>query len=253
MIGKLRWLIVGLCFAIIKKALSYRLKGDGLKWLQQQPYLINVIVNREDFIIKFCKDKTVLHVGFTDYPYTKEKLEQNNLLHTNIKHVAKFVLGIDNNQNSINDYIKLSGDMQVKYADILTEYPTDILQNNYQVLVFAEVLEHLQNPVKAVTLIAKTFKTNTKILVTVPNYTSLDSISASLNKTESIHPHHYWYFSPYTLNKLFAEQGFICEQMCFGMYYNKGVTINPIMQNNPFSGDCIIAVFTLNLAMQNEQ
>jgi SAM-dependent methyltransferase len=252
MIGKLKWIITGICFAILKKTLRYRLKGSGVQWVQALPFLENSIVNREEFIIDFCKDKSVLHIGFTDYPFTAEKLQQHNLLHTKIKKKAKFIFGIDNNQNSINEYVKLSGDTQVRYADILNEYPNDVLQHNYDVVVFAEVLEHLQNPAKAIALMANTFKANTKILVTVPSYTSLDSISASLNKTESIHPHHYWYFSPYTLNKLFAEHGFVCEKMCFGMYYNTGIKINQVLQHNAFNGDCIVAIFSLNEKLQNE-
>jgi Methyltransferase domain len=243
---KLRWLIIGACFAILKKALKYRLKGSGAQWIQSLPFLKNSIVNREDFIIEFSKEKNVLHIGFTDYPFTAEKIQHHNLLHTKIKQVASFVLGVDNNKESIEEYVKLSGDTQVMYADALTNYSSDILQYNYDVVVFAEVLEHLQNPSSAIALMSKTFKDNTKVLITVPNYTSLDSISACLNKTESIHPHHYWYFSPYTLNKLFNEHGFVCEKMCFGMYYNSGVAINQILQNNTFAGDCIIAVFSLN-------
>jgi hypothetical protein len=245
-IGKLKWLIVGFCFAILKKILKYRLKGSGAQWIPSLPFLKNNIVNREDFIIDFCKNKNVLHIGFTDYPFTAEKLLQNNLLHTKIKQVASFVLGVDNNKESIEAYVKLSGDKQVMYADVLSSYSSDILQHNFDVIVFAEVLEHLQNPASATALMSKVFTDNTKVLVTVPNYTSLDSVSASLNKTESIHPHHYWYFSPYTLNKLFSEQGFSCEYMCFGMYYNTGVSINPVLQKNAFTGDCIIAVFNLN-------
>jgi hypothetical protein len=245
-IGKIRWLIIGVCFAILKKALKYRLKGNGAQWIQPLPFLKNNIVNREDFIVDFCREKNVLHIGFTDYPFTVEKLKQNNLLHTKIKQVANFALGVDNNQESIEEYVKLSGDTQVMYADVLNNYSSDFLQHNFNVIVFAEVLEHLQNPASAITLMSKTFKENTQVLVTVPNYTSLDSVSASLNKTESVHPHHYWYFSPYTLNKLFIEQGFACEYMCFGMYYNTGVSINPVLQNNTFTGDCIIAVFNLN-------
>jgi Methyltransferase domain len=245
MIGKLRWIIIGGCFAILKKALRYRLKYSGAQWVQSLPFLKNSITNREDFILNFCKNKNVLHIGFTDYPYTKEKWQHNNLLHAKIKKVAKFTFGIDNNQSSIDEYINLSGDTQVKYTDITNEYPSDVLANNYDVIVFAEVLEHLQNPAKAIAVMAKTFRSNTKILVTVPNYTSLDSISASLNKTESIHRHHYWYFSPYTLNKLFENHGCVCEEMSFGMYYNSGKKINLVLNNNSFVGDCIIAIFSV--------
>jgi SAM-dependent methyltransferase len=252
MLGKLRWVIIFVSFKILKIALRYRLTGDSEIWVQSLPFLNPKIVNRKDYIIDYCEQKKVLHVGFTDFPFTIERLKMNKLLHTKIKAKASLLIGVDNNQESINSYINFTNDNNVYYVDILKVYNLEIAQNDFDVIVLGEVLEHLQNPGHALAIIAQTFKPNTKVLVTVPNYTSLDSISASLNNKESIHPHHYWYFSPYTLNRLFVANGFTCQEMFFGMYYDEQVGINSIIENNAFNGDCIIGIFNLNTSQKNE-
>jgi 2-polyprenyl-3-methyl-5-hydroxy-6-metoxy-1,4-benzoquinol methylase len=247
-LGKIKWVLTGITFLGLKKLLRYRLQGDSAKWLQPIQQTSVGIFNREDFIVEYCKGKRVLHIGFSDFPYTKEKLQKNELLHTKIKQNANYVLGIDNDLNSINEYTKYTNDSDVAYTNILEEYSTEIIDKNFDLIVLSEVLEHLPNPYKAVEILYNTFKQGTKILVTVPNYTSLDSFAASLNKTESIHQHHYWYFSPFTLQKLFNKEQFICEQMQFGMYYSSGVKINSVLKSNAFTGDCIMAVFLLKKA-----
>jgi 2-polyprenyl-3-methyl-5-hydroxy-6-metoxy-1,4-benzoquinol methylase len=252
-IGKIKWVLVGVCFWVLKKLLRYRLQGESAKWLQPIQQNNVSIFNREDFILNYCKGKRVLHIGFSDYPYTKEKVQRNELLHTKIKQKGSYVLGIDNDINSIAAYSKATGDYDVAYTNILEEYTKEIVDKNFDVIVLSEVLEHLSNPYKAVKILHNAFKQDTKIVVTVPNYTSLDSFAASLNNTESIHQHHYWYFSPFTIQKLFNKEQFKCEQIQFGMYYNSGVKINQVLKNNAFTGDCIMAIFTIKSQSTNEE
>ncbi len=98
---------------------------------------------------------------------------------------------------------------------------------------------------EAIEVLKNNFPDRTKVLVTVPNYASVQVMAASLNQKETIHPDHYWYFSPYTLCRLFREKDFELDELNFGMYYQMKTKINIVMKKFPFNGDCIIAIFSI--------
>ncbi len=242
---KINWLITLLSFNILRSILSGRITGKQNKFWLQTPNENKVnIYNRVDFILAYCKNKNVLHIGCTDHPFTAQKLENKSLLHQNLKAVVKNITGIDHNKDSIEEYKNLTGDYNIFYGDIMQAYPEEV-SGEFDCIVLAEVLEHLINPSEALDILHNRFSGKTHILVTVPNYAALDSLAGSLNKTESIHPDHYWYFSPYTLTKLFNKEKFELQQLHFGMYYQIHKKINRVMKKYPFNGDCIIAVFSI--------
>ena len=229
----------------MKRSLSYRLKGQGAVWLQQEGTDTTTIYNRVDFILDYCTNKKVLHIGLTDHPFTAEKIKNGTMLHQQLQKVAGTLTGIDIVQDAIDEYIEATGSSNVFCADVMEQYPGEVIATKPEVILFSEVMEHLKDPYKAVDNLFSSFEHGTKILVTVPNYTCLDSIAASLNKTESVHPDHHWYFSPYTLVKLFDSERFTKEQLHFGMYYQYGTKINPFLKQYPYNGDCIMAIFSI--------
>ncbi len=245
-LSKTRWAVTWLVLGILKRVLANRVKGENNEqWIQHPASNNPHIFNRVDFILEACKNKNVLHTGFSDYPFTTQKLKNKNLLHQSLKQAAARVLGVDNDLNSINEYKTITGDNGVYYCDILQSYPPEILKEPFDIILLSEVLEHIENPAKALEILHNNFPSGCKVLVTVPNYASIDCMAASLNKTESIHPDHYWYFSPYTLCKLFNKEMFYLQELHFGMYYQKNTKINSVMKQFPYNGDCIIAIFTI--------
>ena len=96
--------------------------------------------DRDSIIIEKCKDKAVLHLGATDAPYTKQKLEKDLLLHTHIQNVAKNVIGFDIDQDSI-EFLSNKGIRNIKYFDMnnLGDLNIDV-----DVIIFGEILEHLE-------------------------------------------------------------------------------------------------------------
>ncbi len=243
--NKINWLITWFALGILKKYLGRRLRGEAADYLQQVKKNGVNIFNRIDFILQEVKNKKVLHVGFTDYPFTGERINNKSLLHLQLQNQAASLAGLDLEGKAIEEYTALTGDVNVFCGDIVKAYPAGAIAFDPDIILLAEVLEHLKDPHKAIDILYNTFNSGTKILVTVPNYTALDSISASLNKTESIHPHHYWYFSPYTLCKLFDDKRFVLEQMHFGMYYKFGKRLNFVMRSFNFNADCIMAIYSI--------
>lgn len=239
-------MLTGLGLSLLKRTLKKRVQGEHAAALQYVPVNNVSIFNRVDYILQQCQNKKVLHIGFTDYPYTKEKIADKSLLHLQLKDIAAAVMGLDVEKEAMAAYEALTGDKNYCFTDITNAYPEAAIDFEPDIILLGEVLEHLQNPHAAAELLYKTFPASTKLLVTVPNYMALDNISASLHKTESVHPHHYWYFSPYTLQRMFPAEKFLLEALHFGMYYQKGKKLNIVMQQNSWCGDCIMAVFSIN-------
>jgi len=244
-INSIRWFATWLSFEILKRSLGYRLKIDSELWLQSVKSNEPKLFNRVDFILEQCLKKRVLHIGFTDYPFTAQKIKDGTLLHLQLQNVCDSLVGMDLEENSIQHYVSITKDEKAYQGDITEEYPEPVIDFKPDLILLTEVLEHLPDPYKAIDILHKTFPAGTKVLVTVPNYTSLDNLAASFNKIESIHPHHHWYFSPYTLCQLLDDKKFELNQLHFGMYYQPKSSINPVLKNYPFNGDCILGIFTI--------
>jgi len=231
--------------SVLKHSLGNRLKGEGASWLQVVSSNKPGLFNRVDFILNQCCNKRVLHIGFTDYPYTVQKIKDGALLHTHLQKATSNLVGLDLDENAIRQYISITKDEKVFRGDITVAYPAGVKAFQPELILISEVLEHLKDAYNAMDILYKSFAAGTQVLITVPNYTALDGISASLNQTESIHPHHHWYFSPYTLLQLLDDKRFELKQLHFGMYYEAGTKINFVMRDFPYNGDCIMGLFTI--------
>lgn len=234
---KLKWIFIWCGLHLLKRGLRYRISGEQQRWLQAFPSA--QLVNRKQFILDYCRNKSVLHIGFADAPFTAERIEQQNLLHTQLKAVASSLFGLDTNAEAVDNYRSLTGDVNVTAAP-----PGEFEQMNsfrYELILAGEVLEHIESPAAFISDCTNVLQAGQELLVTVPNYTSLDSIAATLNSTESVHEDHHWYFSPYTLFQKFDTAQWELQQFAFGVY---GETQpNFIQQQFPAAGDCILAVF----------
>ena len=244
-IGSIKWLVTWLSMSVLKHSLGSRLKGEGASWMQVVSSNKPGLFNRVDFILDQCNNKRVLHVGFTDYPYTEQKIKEQALLHRQLQKTTTHLIGLDVDENAIRQYISITNDKRVFQGDITIAYPDEAKAFKPELILISEVLEHLKDPYKAMDVLYQSFPAGTQVLITVPNYTALDTVSASFNQTESIHPHHHWYFSPFTLRQLLDDRRFELNQLHFGMYYEAGTKINFVMKHFPFNGDCIIGLFTI--------
>lgn len=244
--SKINWIITGASLRLLKRSLQKRVQGEAAAFLQPIPIKGTGIFNRIDFILDECRNKKILHVGFSDHPFTAQRVKDGTLLHLRLKEKAAGLFGLDADDASVKLYTSLTGDTNVLCGDISIQYPPEAIGFKPELVLLGEVLEHLKDPHTAAAVLHQSFPHGTKILVTVPNYTALDNAAAALHQTESVHPDHYWYFSPYTLTRLFDAQKFTLEQLHFGMYYQPGKKINAVLQQQPFYGDCIMAVFSIN-------
>ena len=234
---KLKWILIWSGLQLLKRGLHYRISGEQKRWLK--PFPSAGLVNRKQFITKYCRDKAVLHIGFADAPFTAERIQQQSLLHAQLKEIASFLYGLDTNEEAVNIYRTLTGDENASAVPLSKLKQEQV--SLYELVLIGEVLEHIATPSEFISECAAALNQGQELLITVPNYTSLDSMAASLHATESVHEDHHWYFSPYTLLRKFEKTAWELKHFVFGVYGDKQP--NFIQRQFPATGDCIIAVF----------
>jgi 2-polyprenyl-3-methyl-5-hydroxy-6-metoxy-1,4-benzoquinol methylase len=161
------------------------------------------LVQRVDFIKNACVGKKVLHLGCTNYPYTKESLENNILLHSEIEVVAKEVYGFDFDQRGI-DVLLNAGGKNLFRAD-LEKLEEVQLDETFDVIIAGEIIEHLSNPGLFLRGIQRFMNAQTKLVITTINaYCAMRFMIYGLRgragALEPVHPDHVAYYSYKTLS-----------------------------------------------------
>jgi hypothetical protein len=236
---KLKWIFIELGYFFLKYALRYRISKTNSTWLQPTPD--GITCARLDFIYKHCKEKKILHIGFADAPFTTERINEGRLLHLSLKNIAAVLYGVDADQHAVDIYCKMINDSEVLAAKI-EDLPEDLIQQ-YEIILMGEVLEHMKDPHGVIGVLTRKMKAGQQILITVPNYLSADNVAAALNKTESVHPDHYWYFSPYTLGRMFESEKWMRQDFAYVFYGDK--VPNFIQRKNSHLSDGLAALFEL--------
>jgi 2-polyprenyl-3-methyl-5-hydroxy-6-metoxy-1,4-benzoquinol methylase len=154
---------------------------------------------RDEAIVALCQGKKVLHIGATDAPYTKPKLDAGLLLHDKICNVASDVLGIDIDQDAI-DFLKEKGMDNIIPFDM---NKLEALDYAPEVIIFGETIEHLMNQELGITNLKQIMSSETLLVVSTPNALWLNKIIDTLLQTEHQHPDHKVVFSLATLKNLF--------------------------------------------------
>jgi hypothetical protein len=175
---------------------------------------------REDVVMRLAAGKRVLHFGFLDAPFTAKKVSSRSLLHMRIGSVAQYLFGVDINESSMQTYRNLTRDVNNTVMDIQLPIPEErleLLAQNFDVIVFGEILEHLLNPGIALTnlLTMSRLNGNCEVCITTPNALYVGSFLPALFGREIVHPEHYYYYSPQTLSRLLADTGFADIRLAF--------------------------------------
>lgn len=182
------------------------------------------IQSRFDIFDNLLKDKSVLHVGCTDFPYTQQEINKKTLLHLHFSNICKDLYGIDIAESGLS-IMKECGLKNIMKQDIYTLHENkELLNKKFDVIVVSEVLEHLLNPGIALGSIKKyVLKTNpnAEIIFTVPNVNNfLVNTYLSLKNKEHVHHDHKYYFSYKTFRKLIEEYNYQTNFFSF-IIYNK--------------------------------
>lgn len=167
--------------------------------------------DRDDVILRYCRDKRVLHVGAADSPYTKQKYASGILLHKRLSAVALELLGIDLDADAAK-WLNDQGLPEILAVDmnVLAE-----LEFKPDVIIFGETIEHVVNIGTCIETLKKCMGPSTKLLISTPNCYHLWFTSMVLRDYEDIHDDHKVGFSYGLLCQLLRSQGLVVNNFYF--------------------------------------
>ncbi len=174
---------------------------------------LNFLRNRDRYIVDFCKGKKVLHIGATDWPYTKERYKRGDLLYLRIGKVAVEQIGLDLSKDGSN----FLNEKQVQNSKIMVCDMNDAQELNFtpDVIILGETLEHLMNLENVLKSLKKIMNEKTELLITVPNAFYSINFFFSLFRKEHQHPDHNVAFTHKTLIKLLKKNNFNVKDFYF--------------------------------------
>ena len=166
----------------------------------------NFIPDRDQYIIEQCRDKKVLHIGPTDWPYTQEKINKDQLLYKKIDEVCVEQLGVDMDKEGAEF---LNGARWCERSRIVVHDLNKLADIDFkpEVIVFGETLEHLMNHEIALSSIKQCMDRNAVLIISVPNATYIGNFIYALFGAEYQHPDHSVAWSFKTLQQFLGKVG----------------------------------------------
>jgi 2-polyprenyl-3-methyl-5-hydroxy-6-metoxy-1,4-benzoquinol methylase len=166
------------------------------------------LVDRDLFLLDFARGKSVLHIGMggciDDDEATGDFLAGDLVksFHGKLSAVAGNVYGIDINPKTI-EAMRQAVPGNYAVCDVTsTEFASDFGNQKFQVVMFGDVIEHLDNFKTALQNLRSVMTEDGILIISTVNAYSFDAILKMMVHYESVHPEHTAYFSYSTLRRL---------------------------------------------------
>lgn len=178
----------------------------------------DVFIDRIAFIENLCSNLKIIHFGCADHlPLIAEKIANNRWLHKVITDVADHCIGFDIDKEAIQFIREHLGYNNVYCCNILSEDIPDVMRKEqYDYIIFGEIIEHLDDPVFFLKKIRKKLNGRVrKIVITCPNAMFYKNFFDFFKHRECINTDHRFWFTPYTLAKIIHQSGAEVERFHF--------------------------------------
>lgn len=185
------------------------------------------LVQRVAHLRELCRDRRVLHLGCTNWPYMDGPLQDGSLLHLQLLGVARELWGLDGDERGLAQ-LEARGIPNLVRGDL--EQLHDVrLETPFDVIVAGEIIEHLSNPGLFLRGIKHLMGDDTILAITTVNaYCAARAVTYALagrgGRQEPVHPDHVAYYSYATLHHLLDRHGFTVAHTSF---YDVGVEHRP--------------------------
>ncbi|MCC8991983.1 MAG: methyltransferase domain-containing protein [Streptococcus sp.] len=203
----------------------------------------NCLIDRDSTIVSICKGKSVLHIGAADSPFHEDKAKQGILLHQKVEHVASELIGVDVDQEAIED-LKKWGVKNIILGDIQSK---ELLSGKiFDVVLCCDVIEHVDGPRQLLDAAARFLGEHSSLIITTINATAAKPVLRAIFGYEAVHPDHICYFSFGTLFQLIHRCKLKPEY--FGTFnyptvrQSTGALMKVVSHYMPGLGDGIMAV-----------
>jgi 2-polyprenyl-3-methyl-5-hydroxy-6-metoxy-1,4-benzoquinol methylase len=173
-------------------------------------------------IQNLCKGQKVLDVGCIGQDFTTT---DTNWLHNQIRSVASDVTGVD----IATDKIK---ELNAQGYKMLHVTQLQNLDDRYDVIIMADVIEHVDDPVGFLRFYSQFLKEHGSMMVSTPNANrAINFFSILLFNNYSVNDEHTCWFCPKTINEVVGRSGLqIRDFFWLKRYYSlKGLSFVTIL------------------------
>jgi SAM-dependent methyltransferase len=153
----------------------------------------------------------IAHLGCTDWPYTEHRLRTGDLLHERLLRRGA-VTGIDVDREGIERLAELLPDGPLLCLDVTSGVPEEH-RGAYDLVLVPETLEHVPDPVSFLRGCGDLLTDGGLICITVPNACSPKIGVRAIFGRERVHPDHFVYYGPRTLERTLQAAGFATQSM----------------------------------------
>lgn len=184
-------------------------------------------VSSEEWILKQCKDKTVLHLGCAGD--STLQLGQEACLQFQLSKVAKKILGIEINKDSLKKILPFCPESDtVKYiiGNVEQLDKLNIKEEKFDIILAGSIIEHLSNPGLMLNSVRpfchSGVENETHLLIITPHvWGLLQFLRVAFTRNEAVNPEHSCWFSIPTLTELCSRYGFIPSEYKTGYGYRQ--------------------------------
>ena len=179
------------------------------------------VVDRINAVLELARAKNVLHIGMggfvddndlTTRVFLSRDLTQK--LHGQLSNVVATLTGLDINPETIRAMREcVPGEYFV--GDITDPGLPEKIGRKFEVILFPEVIEHLDCFRSALQNIRNLLENDGYVVITTTSAYGLESIIKMLFRYESVHDEHTSYFSYLTMKRLLDMNGFEIERFLF--------------------------------------
>ncbi|MEZ4287921.1 MAG: methyltransferase domain-containing protein [Polyangiales bacterium] len=148
------------------------------------------------------------------------KFRAGTWLHALLVEQSALCVGVDINKEGVAAAKQALPDAPIFELDVLeSPLPSAFSNQQWDVIVLGEVLEHVDNPVNFLRTLRERFATQANtLIVTVPNAFSIRNFLGARRGEEFINTDHRFWFSPYTLSKVGTQAGLYTRTFAFCHY-----------------------------------
>ena len=174
---------------------------------------------RVDEILRYCKGKSVLHFGFVQHAdQYEESIAKNNWAHGWINTVATRLVGIDYLKDDV-EKIRSKYGYEVYYGDAM-DLESCELDEQFDVVICGELIEHLTNPGLMLEGIKRFMKKEGILIITTPNVWGKTYVhqAKTSNEQEWVNAEHVQWYSFFTLSNTIERHGF--DKVLYDYYYH---------------------------------
>jgi hypothetical protein len=164
------------------------------------------VVDRIPYVVGWCEQRRVVHVGFADAGYRDIHRQDGEWLHTHLAGVARELVGIDLDAEGVEAACREG--FEAHAADCCDPAALRALGlAPAEVVVAGEIIEHLDDPGAFLDAMQVLCGPDGRLVLTTPNAYGWVNPIAALARIEVNHPDHIVMFTWRTLSEMLRRHG----------------------------------------------